>query len=239
MAVEGAGALVDLSHPIEGGMRTYPGLPAPDVGEHLTRVASRALYAPGTEFSVGRIAMVGNTGTYLDAPSHRFETGADLAALPLAALVDLPGVVLPFVPPRERAIDGPSLDRAIAGHDIGGHAVLLHTGWAARWGSDAYLDATRHPYLSREAAARLAEARVALVGIDSLNIDDAADGARPAHTILLGAGIPLVEHLCNLDALPEQGFRFSAAPAPVRRMGSFPVRAYARLTGDAARGARG
>lgn len=239
MTVEGAGALVDLSHPIEGGMRTYPGLPAPEVGEHLTRAASRALYAPGTEFSVGRIAMVGNTGTYLDAPSHRFEAGADLAALPLAALVDLPGVVLPFVPPRHRAIDGPSLDRALAGGDIRGHAVLLHTGWAASWGSDAYLDASRHPYLSSEAATRLAEARVALVGIDSLNIDDPADGERPAHTILLGAGIPLVEHLCNLETLPERGFRFSAVPAPVRRMGSFPVRAYARLTEDAARGARG
>lgn len=228
MSADRAGMFVDLSHPIEEGMRTYPGLPAPEVGEHLTRAASRAHYGRGTEFSVGRISMVGNTGTYLDAPFHRFEGGADLSALPLAALVDLPGIVLRFPPPRPRSIDGPSLLRALAGREARGHAVLLHTGWARLWGSDAYLDATRNPYLARAAAARLAEAGAALVGIDSLNIDDPADGERPAHTILLGAGIPIVEHLCNLEALPEGGFRFSAAPAPVRRMGSFPVRAYAR-----------
>ena len=228
MNADGADVLVDLSHPIEGGMRTYPDLPAPEVGEHLTRTASRARYAPGTEFSVGHISMVGNTGTYLDAPFHRFESGADLSGLPLSALVDLPGIVLRLAPSRQRAIDASSLARALAGREVRGHAVLLHTGWARLWGSDAYLDGTRHPHLSLDAAARLAEAGAALVGIDSLNIDDPADGERPAHTILLGAGIPIVEHLCNLEALPEGGFRFSAAPAPVRRMGSFPVRAYAR-----------
>jgi len=232
--VESTSTLVDLSHAIEGGMQTYPGLPSPDVGEHLTRAASRAHYAPGTEFSVGRIAMVGNTGTYLDAPFHRFEDGADLASLPLDSLVDLPGMVLGFGPSRRRAVGRGAIDRALAGRDARGHAVLLYTGWSRLWGSDAYLDAARHPYLSREAAARLSEAGVALVGIDSLNIDDASDPTRPAHTILLRAGIPLVEHLCNLDALPERGFRFSAAPAPIRRMGSFPVRAYARLVVDAA-----
>ena len=229
------GALIDLSHPIEGGMETYPGLPAPEVSEHVTRAASRAHYAPGTEFSVGRIEMVGNTGTYVDAPFHRLEAGADLADLPLASLVDLPGIVLRLASRADRLIDGAAVGAALSGRDAAGHAVLLHTGWSTLWGSNAYLDATRHPCLSREAAARLVEAGAALVGIDSLNIDDAADAERPAHTILLGAGIPIVEHLCDLDLLPEQGFRFSAAPAPVRRMGSFPVRAYARLSADAAR----
>jgi kynurenine formamidase len=223
------GTLVELSHPIDTGMRTYPGLPAPVIGEQLTRAASRAHYAPGTEFSVGRIEMVGNTGTYLDAPFHRFADGDDLATLALASLVELPGLLVSAPAAGERAIDGETLTRSLAARDPRGCAVLLHTGWARRWGSDAYLDDTRHPYLAREAAERLAEAGAVLIGIDSLNIDDTADGERPAHTVLLGAGIPVVEHLCGLEALPEQGFRFTAAPAAVRGMGSFPVRAYARL----------
>lgn len=226
------GALVELSHSIEPGMYTYPGLPAPDIGEHLTRAGSRAYYAPGTEFSIGRVEMVGNTGTYIDAPFHRFAEGADIAALPLTALVELPGLVLRAPAPGRRTIDGAVLEQALAGRDPHGHAVLLHTGWARLWGSDAYHDAAHHPYLSRDAAQRLAEARVALIGIDSLNIDDTTDGERPAHTLLLAAGIPIVEHLCDLDALPDRGFHFSAAPAPIRGMGSFPVRAYARLPDD-------
>jgi len=224
------GALVELSHPIEAGRSTYPGLPAPVIGEHLTRTASRSHYAPGTEFSVGRIAMVGNTGTYLDAPFHRFADGDDLATVALASLVELPGLLVRAPAEGKRAIDGEALTRSLAGRDPRGCAVLLHTGWARLWGSDAYLDDARHPYLAREAAEELAAIGAALVGIDSLNIDDTANGERPAHTVLLGAGIPIVEHLRGLDGLPAQGFRFTAAPAPVRGMGSFPVRAYARLT---------
>jgi kynurenine formamidase len=231
------GTLVELSHPIETGMRTYPGLPAPVIGEQLTRAASRAHYAPGTEFSVGRIEMVGNTGTYLDAPFHRLADGDDLAALELASLVELPGLLVRATAAEERAIDGETLTRALAGRDPRGCAVLVHTGWAQLWGSDAYLDDTRHPYLARPAAEELAAAGAVLVGIDSLNIDDTADGERPAHTVLLGAGIPIVEHLRGLDGLPEQGFRFTAAPVPVRGMGSFPVRAYARLTSNVGDGA--
>ncbi len=228
------GALVELSHPIEAGMRTYPGLPGPAVGEHLTRAASRAHYAPGTEFSIGRVEMVGNTGTYLDAPFHRFADGADVAALPLASLVELPGLLVRAPVEEERAIDAEALARSLAGRDPRGCAVLLHTGWSRLWGGDAYLDNTRHPYLAWDAAEWLAAGGAALVGIDSLNIDDTSDGERPAHTVLLAAGIPIVEHLRGLDALPAQGFRFTAAPAPVRGMGSFPVRAYARLPdGDA------
>jgi len=231
------GTLVELSHLIETGMRTYPGLPAPNVGEQLTRAASRAHYAPGTEFSVGRIELVGNTGTYLDAPFHRFADGDDLAALALASLVELPGLLVRAPAAGERGIDGEKLTRSLAGRNPRGCAVLVHTGWARLWGSDAYLDDTRHPYLTRQAAEELAAAGAVLVGIDSLNIDDTTDGERPAHTVLLGAGIPIVEHLRGLDGLPEQGFRFTAAPAPVRGMGSFPVRAYARLTSSLGDGA--
>ena len=199
------------------------------VGEHLTRAASRAHYAPGTEFSIGRVEMVGNTGTYLDAPFHRFADGADIAALALASLVELPGLLVRAPAEGERAIDAQTLAHSLAGREPRGCAVLLRTGWARRWGSDGYLDDTRHPYLARDAAEWLAAGGAALVGIDSLNIDDAADGERPAHTALLAAGIPIVEHLRSLDDLPEEGFRFTAVPAPVRGMGSFPVRAYARL----------
>ena len=223
---------VELSHPIESGMRTYPDLPSPVVSEHLTRAMSRAHYASGTEFSIGRINMIGNTGTYLDAPFHRFSNGADLATLELASLADLPGLLVHAPPKGERAIDAGSQRQALAGRDPRGCAVLLHTGWAQRWGTDAYLDASHHPYLTQEAAEQLVAGGAALVGIDSLNIDDTTNDERPVHTILLGAGIPIVEHLCHLDDLPEQGFHFSAAPTPVRGMGSFPVRAYARLLGN-------
>jgi kynurenine formamidase len=71
-----------------------------------------------------------------------------------------------------------------------------------------------------------------LVGIDSYNIDDTADLRRPAHSILLGAEIPIVEHLCGLAQLPTRGFRFTAVPVKIKGMGPFPVRAYATLAGE-------
>ena len=213
--------LVDLSHPIRDGMVTYPGLPGPEIGEHLTREASRSHYAPGTEFSIGRISMVANTGTYLDSPFHRFADGADIAALPLAATTDLEGLVVRVTGAASRAIDRPSL----LAHEVRGRAVLIHTGWDRYWGTPAYGDG--HPFLTGAAAEWLAEQGAALVGIDSLNIDDAADLTRPAHTTLLRAGIPIVEHLCGLEQLPPTGFRFHAAPAPVVDLSTWPVRAYA------------
>ncbi len=210
--------LIDVSHAIEDGTVTYPGLPAPIVCDFLSREASKEQYAEGTSFHIGRIDMVANTGTYVDAPFHRFADGKDLAELPLSAIADLPGVV---VASEEMAI-GPE---AFAGLDLRRRAVLVKTGWDRHWGRPEYL--TGHPFLTEAAANFLLDAGAALVGIDSLNIDDTRGGNRPVHTLLLGADVPIVEHLCNLDALPAEGFRFHAAPVKVRAFGTFPVRAYA------------
>lgn len=213
--------LVELSHELSDGLVTYPGLPAPQIDEYLTREASKAKYAPGTEFSIGRITMVANTGTYLDTPFHRFRDGFDLAGLKLEQVADLEGVLVRVVGESAGAIGIDRLD----GLEVGGRAVLIHTGWDRHWATPAYGDG--HPFLTREGAAWLAERGPALVGIDSLNIDDTADGARPAHTTLLRAGIPIVEHLTGLDRLPLSGFRFTAAPPRVAGMATWPVRAYA------------
>ncbi|GAA4968718.1 hypothetical protein GCM10023205_37390 [Yinghuangia aomiensis] len=216
--------IVELSHPIRHGMVTYPGLPGPDITDHLSREASRAHYGPGTEFHIGRISMVANTGTYLDSPFHRFDDGADLAALPLDGLVDLDGLVI-----RTLGADTPAVDRnTLLPYDVTGRAVLIHTDWARHWGTDAY-GAGGHPHLTAEAAAWLADQRPALVGIDSVNIDDTAAPTRPAHTTLLAAGIPIVEHLRGLEQLPPTDFRFHAAPPAVEGMGTFTVRTYAVL----------
>jgi kynurenine formamidase len=212
---------VDLSHPIRDGETTYPGLPAPVLGTHLSREASRARYAPGTEFDIGTITMVGNTGTYLDTPFHRYPDGFDLAGLALERCVDLEGIVV-------RGGDRRALDAdLLADGDIAGRAVLFHTGWSRLFGTPAY--GTGAPFLTEAAALRLVDAGATLVGIDSVNIDDTDGNARPAHSILLAAGIPIVEHLTALDRLPDRGFRFTAVPAPVAGLGTFPVRAFARL----------
>lgn len=226
-APDGGPTIVELSHPIADGTVTYPGLPAPRITDHLTREASRATYAPGTEFQIGRITMVANTGTYLDAPFHRYADGADLAGLPLDRLADLAGVVV-----RVAGANGPATGAvgraALLPLDVHGKAVLIHTGWDRHWGADGYADPS-HPFLSADGADWLAEQGAALVGIDSINIDDMADRTRPAHTALLAAGIPVVEHLRDLGRLPPAGFRFHAAPPRIQGMGTFPVRAYAVL----------
>lgn len=213
--------LVDVSHAIASGMITYPGLPAPKVSDFLSREESKARYAAGTSFQIGRIEMVTNTGTYLDAPFHRLEEGADIAALPLERIADLPGIVVEARHRPGRAL-GPEI---FAGTDLSGRAVIVRTGWSRHWGTEAY--GVDHPYLDRDASRLLVDAGATLVGIDTLNIDDTRDGTRPAHTLLLSAGIPIVEHLCNLEDLPVSGFRFHCAPAPFHGAGSFPVRAYA------------
>jgi kynurenine formamidase len=214
--------LVDLSHTVSHGLVTYPGLPAPVVSDHLTREASRQRYAAGTEFRMRRIDMLGNTGTYIDAPSHRFADGADLAGLPLESLADLPGAVV-TVPSGARRI-GPA---ALPPKSLRGSAVLFRTGWSRHFGTPRYGEG--HPFVSSELARELVRREVALVGIDSLNIDDTEDGARPAHTALLAAQIPIVEHLANLEALPATGFRFFAVPVKIAGLDSFPVRAFARV----------
>jgi arylformamidase len=214
---------VELSHVISAGMITYPGLPGPEVAPHLTREASRQVYAPGTEFAIDRISMLGNTGTYLDSPFHRYAAGTDLAGVALSALADLPAVVVRTVGAQSRGVD---ID-ALAALDVEGRAVLLHTGGDRHWGTPDYLrDA---PYLTGAGAGWLVDHGVVLVGIDAVNIDDTGDGARPAHTVLLGAGIPIVEHLTGLDQLPPYGARFTAAPPRVANFGTFPVRAYAAV----------
>lgn len=219
--------VVDLSHPIRAGLITYPGLPAPTITPHLTREDSRAKYAPGTEFAMDVITMIGNTGTYLDSPFHRYAQGPDLAALALETLVGLPAEVFHLE-------DAWSADRrgirseTLADRDLHGAAVLLHTGWDRWFGEPQY--AVGAPFLTADGAQWLIEAGVALVGIDSLNIDDTdSGGERPAHSLLLGAGIHVVEHLTNLGALPPRGARFTAAPPAVEGFGTFPVRAFAEV----------
>ena len=213
--------LIDLSHDIEDGLITYPGLPGPLISLHLDRVTSRSRYAPGTEFQIDRISMVGNTGTYLDSPRHRYADGADLASLSLTHLADLDGVVIRYPFARGLSIGADAFSEV----GVAGRAVLVHTGWSARWRTHGYFES--HPHLTEDAATLLATEGASLVGIDSLNIDATTTGARPAHSILLAAGIPIVEHLRGLDQLPDSGFRFFAVPPKVRNFGTFPVRAFA------------
>lgn len=218
--------LIDVSHEIESGMITYKGLPAPIICDFMSREASRGVYSEGTEFHIGKIEMVANTGTYVDSPFHRYADGTDLAGLPLESLADLEGIVVGISMEQHGRAIGTEHFREL---DVNGKAILVHTGWDTHWRTDAYFEG--HPYLTADAAQYLRDAGAALVGIDSLNIDDTADMSRPAHTILLGGGIPIAEHLTNLGALPEQGFRFHAVPAKVRNFGTFPVRAYG-IVGD-------
>lgn len=206
-------------------MTTYPGLPGPIICDYLSRERSRELYAPGVEFQIGRIDMVANTGTYLDSPFHRYADGWDLSGLPLESLADLDAVVIPAPTGQGRGISR----RAFEGVEVGGRAVLVRTGWDEHWGTERYL--SDNPFLTGDAAEWLAAAGATLVGIDSLNIDDIGDRSRPTHSILLGAGIPIVEHLRGLAGLPAEGCRFSAVPPKVARFGTWPVRAFAVTPG--------
>jgi kynurenine formamidase len=213
--------LVDVSHSIEHGMITYKGLPAPVITDYLSREDSHTRYAPGTEFQIGKIEMVANTGTYLDSPFHRYARGKDLAGLELSSLANLDGIVV-------RCVDrsDPEITQEFFGNlDVKGKAVLVHTGWDKHWRTEEY-SSGNHPYLTEGAATYLAKNAAALVGIDSFNIDGTRDGTRPAHSVLLGHDIPIVEHLCGLGELPDRGFKFFAVPAKVRKFGTFPVRAF-------------
>lgn len=212
---------IDLSHTVEHGMITYRGLPAPVICDFLSREQSRTRYANGTEFHIGKIEMVANTGTYLDCPFHRYADGKDLSRLELTSLANLDGVVVRVDRQAERAIHREALSRL----ELSGKAVLLNTGWDVHWRTDRYFG--NHPFLAKDAAQLLADSGTSLVGIDSLNIDDTADLSRPAHSILLRAGIPIVEHLSGLSNLPLTGFKFFAVPVKVKGMGTFPVRAFA------------
>jgi kynurenine formamidase len=218
-----AGLLVELNHVISAGLVTYPGLPEPTITPFLTREDSRSRYAEGTEFAMDMLTMIGNTGTYLDSPFHRYDDGRDLTTIALEQTVDLPCVVVRMVGSGQRAVDVTHL----APLDVRGKAVLIHTGDSARFGTPAY--AVDGSYLTAAGAAHLVSEGAALVGIDSINIDDTADGYRPAHTTLLASGIPIVEHLTGLEQLPPSGARFTAVPLRVKDFGTIPVRAFARV----------
>ena len=215
---------IDLSHTIESGQVTYKGLPAPLVCDYISREASRANYDGGTEFQIGRLEMVANTGTYIDCPFHRYAHGADISEVALTRFVDLPGVIVraPYTTHLEVTAE------AFRGIDVAGKAVLVHTGWSEHWNTPAYYE--RHPFLTADAAEHLAEHDAALVGIDSHNIDDTRTrNSRPVHSTLLGADILIVEHMRGLEQVPDSGFLFSAVPPKIKGMGTFPVRAFANI----------
>ncbi len=212
--------IIDVSHVVEHGLITYKGLPAPLICDYLSREQSRQHYAEGTGFHIGKIEMVANTGTYVDSPFHRYVDGKDLSELPLSSLANLAGIVIR----ANNAIDLSLFQKL----DLVGKAVLIHTGWDKHWNTDQYFEG--HPFLTAEIAQFLVDAHVKLVGIDSYNIDDIKNLARPVHTILLKSEIPIVEHMCNLAALPDDGFNFFAVPVKVKNFGTFPVRAFGILT---------
>jgi kynurenine formamidase len=216
--------LIDVSHVVEDGMITYKGLPAPIICDWRSREESRAIY-DGAEFQIGKIEMVANTGTYIDSPFHRYADGKDLSELPLDSVADLECFVV-----RVDISHGVAVDTVpLSAPEVGGRAVLFHTGWDRHWRTDRYFEG--HPHLTERVAEWLVKAGAALVGIDSMNIDSIATGSRPVHTILLGREIPIVEHLCGLAAVPPVGGRFSAVPVKVKGCGTFPVRAYVRTPG--------
>lgn len=217
--------LIDLSHTVAHGLVTYKGLPAPIICDYLSREASRRFYAPGTEFQIGKIEMVANTGTYLDSPFHRYADGKDLSQVELKKLANLPAIKV--TAQHKQAIDVSCFTR---GEDLAGKAVLVETGWSRHWNTPQYFEG--HPFLTEDAARFLADSGVALVGIDSHNIDDVQDLLRPVHTILLKHEIPIVEHMTNLAALPQADFRFFAVPVKVKGFGTFPVRAFAIVLGS-------
>jgi arylformamidase len=215
--------LIDLSHTIENGLITYKGLPAPVICDYLSREDSKKNYAEGTSFQIGKIEMVSNTGTYIDCPFHRFENGNDLNDTPLEHFAELKGTVLRMPFEKRLSIDADDFRN----YDLEGKAVIIHTGWDVHWNTEKYY--SNHPFLTENAALLLVEKKVRLVGIDSHNIDDTRGNSRPVHTQLLGSGILIVEHLCNLSAIPDEDFIFSAIPPKFKGVGTFPVRAMARL----------
>lgn len=215
--------LIDLSHTIFDGLVTYKGLPAPVICDYLSREQSKALYDEGTTFQIGKIEMIANTGTYIDCPFHRFENGNDLSEVDLERFVGLEGVTID-------ARNATTIDKSFfINHQLSQKAVIVYTDWARHWNTTAYFEG--HPFLTADAAEYLKDCNAKLVGIDSHNIDDTRRKSRPVHTTLLGNDILIVEHLCNLGQLPPDGYTFTAAPPKFKGVGTFPVRAYARING--------
>ncbi len=223
MKINTSPKLIDLSHEIEDGMITYKGLPAPVICDYWSHEESRQFYEEGTEFQIGKIEMVSNTGTYLDSPFHRFRDGKDLSELGLEHLASLDGVLIDATQAQGLAID----QSFFFDVDLKGKAVLVFTNWSQYWRTEQYFE--NHPFLTKDAAEYLLKQEVALVGIDAYNIDNMKGKSRPVHTILLGAEIPIVEHLCNLHRLKEKSFKFTATPPKLKGIGAFPVRAFAEI----------
>lgn len=215
--------LIDLSHTIEPGLVTYKGLPSPIICDYLSREQSREYYKDGAEFQIGKIEMVTNTGTYIDCPFHRFEDGMDLSEIELSSFIDLDAVTV-HVPYSQSLEISENYFREV---EILNKAILVQTGWDIHWNTSLYYE--NHPYLTENAARYLQAKGAKLVGIDSHNIDDTSQKTRPVHTILLGAGILIVEHMCNLNMLPPNGYTFTAVPPRFKGVGTFPVRAFAKL----------
>jgi kynurenine formamidase len=213
---------IDLSHIVEDGMITYKGLPAPIICDWMSREQSRSRYAEGTEFHIGRIEMVANTGTYIDSPFHRYADGIDVSELPLDKLAGVECVVV-RIAEDVKAIGA----EAFRGADVKNKALLVNTGWDRHWRTDQYFE--NHPHLTELAARYLVDVGALVVGIDSFNIDSTSDGTRPVHSILLRQAIPIIEHMCNLSEVPEAGATLTAAPVAVKGMGTFPVRAFATV----------
>ncbi|WP_337970189.1 cyclase family protein [Virgibacillus salexigens] len=213
---------IDLSHTIEDGLVTYKGLPAPIICDYLSREESRKHYAQGTEFQIGKIEMVSNTGTYVDVPFHRYSDGKDLNETAIDKLAGLDGVLFQMNH-SQQAID----ETVFYNFDLKGKAILISTGWDRYWNTEQYYE--RHPYLTENAAKYLVEQQAAVVGIDSVNIDDTSGNTRPVHTELLGNEILIVEHLCNLNKLLDKQFLFYAVPPKIKGIGTFPVRAFAEV----------
>jgi len=212
---------IDLSHTIFDGLVTYKGLPAPVVCDYLSREQSKDIYGDGATVQIGKIEMVANTGTYVDCPFHFFEDGKDLAAMKLEAFADLPAITIDATDRMEAGVE------LFKNKEIRGKAVLVHTGWSKHWNTEAYF--TNHPFVTKEAAEYLRDCAVKLVGIDSHNIDDTRGSSRPVHATLLNDEILIVEHLCQLDLLPESGYTFNAVPPKFQGVGTFPVSAYAKV----------
>ncbi|MBL3658797.1 cyclase family protein [Fulvivirga sediminis] len=215
--------LIDLSHTIEDGLVTYKGLPAPIICDYLSREDSKQVYEEGTQFQIGKIEMVANTGTYIDCPFHRYENGKDLSQVSLECFADLEAIIIRVPHTHTKEITAEYLKN----YELRNRAVLIQTGWDEYWNTEDYYE--NNPYLTEQAAEYLRDCAVKLVGIDSYNIDDTKGKSRPVHTVLLGAEILIVEHLCNLYLLPEEGFTFSAVPPKFKGVGTFPVRAFAKL----------
>lgn len=205
--------LRDLSHPLTDGMMVYPGDPAVTIGPGLTLEHDGVV--------VERITMGSQTGTHVDAPIHTVAGGRTMADVALGELV---GDALLLRVPGAREAQSYGWDELEVDGGIPDEVpsiVIIDTGWARWFGEE---QATRHPYLSAEAASELWRRGMRVLAVDTLSPDEigGASGAFPVHEIVLGGDGLIVENVCNLDGLPSRvqvGFfpmKLQGDGAPVR-----------------------